>query len=483
VVVSATPADRCNLGHLTIDALSDDILLCIFDSYQQESEEDDGAWPWHVLVHICRRWRRVIFAFPAQLNLQPVCKSRRDVKSAMDIWPALPIRIRADLDRSVRADEDDILDVLEYRDRIAGIHLSCQTLSQTEKCVTWMQGSFPILTSLHLTTPPPTTFVVTNAFLGGSAPRLQRINLTGIYLPNLSNFLLSASDLVNLSLGDLPITGAGYISPEEMGACLSMLKRLQSLEITLTLGPPSFYPTSQRSSPLTPTALPALTMLSLKGPYEGLEALVAQIDAPLLNSGHLEFWGGPMSNMMRVPHFIHSTERFKFPNQVEVDFRYGAVTLYLDPLNSPTYFSLTSPCSTLSLQVILIEQIFERCPPLLSHVEQLELKGDSVWARYFATSWLGFLRPFIAVQTLCLSGEDLVPRVAHTLGNLKGKSATEVLPALHTILLWSFPSNECEVSRETARLLEPFIAAREHFKHPVVVLCEDLLGRKPFLDN
>ena len=50
--------------------------------------------------------------------------------------------------------------------------------------------------------------------------------------------------------------------------------------------------------------------------------------------------------------------------------------------------------------------------------------------RDLTTSWLGFLRAFTAVQTL-----GTVPRVAHTLGNLGGKGAAEVLPALHTILL------------------------------------------------
>jgi hypothetical protein len=71
----------------------------------------------------------------------------------------------------------------------------------------------------------------------------------------------------------------------------------------------------------------------------------------------------------------------------------------------------------------------------LSRVERLQLKGGTTWMRDLTTSWLGSLRAFTAVQTLHLSRDDLVPRVAHTLGNLGGQRAAEVVPALHTILL------------------------------------------------
>jgi len=46
-------------------------------------------------------------------------------------------------------------------------------------------------------------------------------------------------------------------------------------------------------------------------------------------------------------------------------------------------------------------------------------------------------------------------------------------------LLWVY--DQTEVTRETTRLLKPFIVVREHFKHSVVVQYEDLWGRTSFL--
>ena len=74
------------------------------------------------------------------------------------------------------------------------------------------------------------------------------------------------------------------------------------------------------------------------------------------------------------------------------------------------------------------------------------------------------LQPFIAVKTLHLSGTVTMPDVSRILGEL-AEEATEVLPALNTLVLsWS----RKEVS-EAARLVEPFLVARKHSEHPVVV--------------
>ena len=99
-VPSVMITDECSIGRLTIDIFSDDILLYIFNLYRQESKNVDDMWPWHALVHVCQRWRHIIFAWPHHLDLQLDCGSERAVVKALDIWPAnLPINIRIDLDR------------------------------------------------------------------------------------------------------------------------------------------------------------------------------------------------------------------------------------------------------------------------------------------------------------------------------------------------------------------------------------------------
>jgi hypothetical protein len=62
---------------VTIDALSDNVLLEIFDVYMDEyrfrtsstgntQHSYDG---WHTLVHVCDRWRCVVFASPRRLGM------------------------------------------------------------------------------------------------------------------------------------------------------------------------------------------------------------------------------------------------------------------------------------------------------------------------------------------------------------------------------------------------------------------------------
>jgi hypothetical protein len=87
-LLSTVELEGCHSGHSTIDVLPDDVLLCIFDSCRRLLDRD-GIWPWHTFVHVCQRWRRVIFGSPCYLRLHLVCKCKKDVQKMLDIWPAL----------------------------------------------------------------------------------------------------------------------------------------------------------------------------------------------------------------------------------------------------------------------------------------------------------------------------------------------------------------------------------------------------------
>ena len=388
------------------------------------------------------------------------------MKTALDIWPVLPISIQASFFDDT--DEDDIIGALEYRDRIAGIHLRGLTQSKLDKCVALMRQPFPVLTSLYLITINwEAAFVSTEVFLGRSGPRLKRVSLNHIQLQALPKLHSSASDLVELNLRDFQISGRGYISPEAMATCLSLLNRLRSLTIELQWQSATPLPASQCLPSLTPIVLPALTRFSLEGPTEYLEDLVARIEAPLLDDGHLELYGKPIFDIPRVLWFIHRTKMFKFLGRVAAHFWTADVSLVLHSSIGPANFYLAFPCTELRLQIALMERICTRCPTIFCHVERLELDGylslEHQWER--STSWLGFLRSFTAMQTLHLSGKGIMPYVARTLGGVAGERATEMLPSLNTLVL---SRSRREVSK-AALLLEPFIIAREHSGHPVVV--------------
>ncbi|KAH9968522.1 hypothetical protein BGW80DRAFT_1337992, partial [Lactifluus volemus] len=38
-----------------------------------DSYKATGPWKWHRLVHVCRRWRHIIFDSPRSLDLQLFC--------------------------------------------------------------------------------------------------------------------------------------------------------------------------------------------------------------------------------------------------------------------------------------------------------------------------------------------------------------------------------------------------------------------------
>ena len=443
----------------------------------------DGWGTWHKFVHVCRRWRHLIFAFPGYLDLRLECKSKTHMQAALDIWPALPLSIRAYLGVGDADDDDDIIGALEHRDRIAGIHLRrfnrSQQGSQLKKCMRLMQEPFPALTSLELRADGNITFDLTDAFLGGSAPLLQKILLCAgiIRFPSLSKLFSSTSGLVDLTLRGIPMTGEGHMSPDAITACLSVLTKLRFLTLIFPWQSTSSpYSTDQHPHPSAHTVLPALNYLSLRGPHHGgyIEDLLCRVSAPLLNEGHLQFYDEPMLHTPRVLQFIHRVKVFKLRCELEVYFfeESCAFTSFVSSVG-PAKFSLSFLCSGLPTQVATVERVLAQWPPLVSHVEFLELNDDyfiSEQKKWWAgiTPWLGFLRPFTAVQTLRLCGTATVSHVTHVLAGLEGERPTEVLPALRTIKV-DCPQQGASES-EILRLLQPFLVAREESGHPVVVV-------------
>jgi hypothetical protein len=176
-----------------------------------------------------------------------------------------------------------------------------------------------------------------------------------------------------------------------------------------------------------------------------------------------------MFDTPRVPQFIHRAKMFKSIGKVDVYFDEEFIIAALRSSIGPAKFRLSFPCSDFFVQVEIMEELCAQWPPLVSRVKFLRLDDgfyseDEAWQEDVAP-WLGFLRPFTAMQTLRICGEGPVSHVANVLGGLEGKGATEVLPTLSAIELHSAE----EVNSEASRLLEPFLVAREELEHPVVV--------------
>ncbi|KAH9970910.1 hypothetical protein BGW80DRAFT_1561978, partial [Lactifluus volemus] len=68
---------------VTIRSLPDNVLLDIFD-FCRMSSHDSFRW-WHALVHVCGRWRYIVFLSPLRLHLQLVCNANTPVKKTLDV--------------------------------------------------------------------------------------------------------------------------------------------------------------------------------------------------------------------------------------------------------------------------------------------------------------------------------------------------------------------------------------------------------------
>ena len=180
--------------------LPDDVLLEIFHFCVDPSEDTNkGIEAWQTLVQVCRLWRTVVFGSPCRLNLRLVCTPTTPARDLLDIWPALPIAIRGGYHHSIE-NIDNVVAALECSSRVRQIDFTNVFESELamEKLLAEMQVPFPELTRLILQ--PDEKMVLPDSFLGGSAPRLQYLQLNGISYPGLPKLLLSATHLTDLHL-------------------------------------------------------------------------------------------------------------------------------------------------------------------------------------------------------------------------------------------------------------------------------------------
>jgi hypothetical protein len=280
----------CSAGRMTtIDDLPENTLLDIFDFYRVTHIRPGSPykiWAWHVLVHVCQKWRQVVFASPRRLGLRLRCTPMTPVRKMLDIWPpSLPIIV--DNAHSHSDEDDNLIAALERRGRVCIISIEGLTHHQLERLATAMQEPFPLLTHLYLESKEATVAPTLPAtFMGGSAPRLQLLILSRISFPSLPSLVLSPEALTRIELHDIPSTN--YVPPEAMVSFLSTLTNLKYLVIEFKSSSPPTHPASQRDAiPSTRAVLPALTCLEFKGANKYLDDMLARIDAPRLRSPEL----------------------------------------------------------------------------------------------------------------------------------------------------------------------------------------------------
>jgi len=267
-----------------MNRLPNEVLLRIFDFLLERTDSIKVMNVWQTLVHVCRVWRNIILSSSRRLDsdLQLLCMGRNPVREMLHIWPAFPIVIVTGGDPNEdRA--DNIVAAFEQPGRVFEIFFEEISSEALDFFSGTMHGPFPQLTTLEITLGDTRQFFPTPL---GSAPRLRSIDLCDVPLSAVHKLLLSASDLVHLSLWHVPIWE--YVTPKKIAACLSSMTKLESMSLGFRF--PRHYPCpeSQRR-----TVLPALTSFHFEGPKGYLEDLKARLDTPRLDRVTVSYSNSP----------------------------------------------------------------------------------------------------------------------------------------------------------------------------------------------
>jgi len=331
-----------------------------------------------------------------------------------------------------------------------------------------MQEPFPALTSLQLWSKDDDEVpVISDSFLGGSAPRLQYLDLNCLPYLGLPKLLMSATHFVTLHLLDIP--HSGYISPKAMLTALSALTTLETFD--LRFQSPRSRPDrgSRRPSPPTHSVLPTLKYFKFRGVSEYLEDLVAPVDAPILDRLHITFFHQLIFDTPQLTQFISRTPHFRPQDEARVTFFNSAVVFTLPGIFDGE-LELGISCRQSDWQLSSLSQICGLSLPrgLMSSLEHLYTcegqHSQLSWQDDVENSeWLELLQPFTAVKELYLS-RGFAPCIAPVLQELVGERVGEVLPALQSLFL-----EELHPSGPVQEAIEKFVAVRQLSSHPISV--------------
>jgi hypothetical protein len=445
------------------DVLSDDVLLDIFDFYIDSASYEGtktAMEAWQLLVHVCRRWRSLVFRSPRRLNLQLFCTPETRARDALASWPALPLIVDGDM--TISSSMDNIIAALGHSNRVCRLSLEGLEDRHLEKVLEVVQVPFPELTYVRLFSSGETPPVIPDSFLGGSAPLLQFIDFSGIPFPGLPTLLLSATNLDNLSLLNIP--HSGYISPEAMVAALSALSSLRILSFDFRSR--RSHPDQETRSPPPPerSILPVLWHLYFGGATEYLEDFATLIDAPQLKSLEIGLFDQINFDTHQLAEFINRTPKLgEKRHEAHVEFAdrgalllFGTIDIFV-PFKEPVrrLSSVAQVCNC-ALSSTVDDLYIERQPiqsPLVWQNDAIEI-----------TRWSQLLLPFTAVKNLYLR-KEFAPGIAAALQGLAA-GITEVLPSLQNIFVEEL---EPSVPSSFQENIGQFVAARQLSDHPIVI--------------
>ena len=302
-----------------------------------------------------------------------------------------------------------------------------------------MQEPFPVLTSLNLSLYGRLTSStrIPDSFLGGSSPHLRYLSLENVSYPALPALLMSATNLVTVSLQNVP--HSGYISPEAMITSLSQLTKLESLKLRFQSSRSCRGRESQHYPLPTRVVLSFLTSFEFRGVSEYLEVLVARIHAPLLNYFDITFFSQPVFHTSYLSQFVSRIPKFRALKEARVVFSGGNISVRVPSPTHPlghTVLTMGISHKDPNWWPSSLARLYTSAFPLFLTVEHLYMRlPPAHWQLTEDSEWLELLHPFAAVKNLHLS-KKVALRIAPALEELAfDERITKELPALQNIFL------------------------------------------------
>ncbi len=424
---------------MTIGKLSNKVLLKIF---RYDLDVSPRSWP--RLVHVCRRWRRIVFGARSALNLRLFCTNGTPVSRTLDCWPVLPIVLlyggSPALDPPAPEDEADIMVALQQSHRVSSVSLTVTNSLRTK--FSKIKKRFRELEDLVLLSQDDVQLTLPNTFRWGAC--LRRLHLTRITFPSLTlvQRLSVCRDLVDIQLHE--ISSMENFPPGVFANALSWTPQLQSLSL-------HFLSTADYIAFTPPlplgelVLLPALSRLKFQGIARYLEGLVAGINAPGLKDIEITFSDDFKCDTPKLLEFINRIEMQKLHRRADIRSFRGAISLFLTQPEVPTCLKLQVFCKKLRSQPFYMARICSHFSAFLCRVDDLRISLEdelinATWPSSRQNNshpehWLGVIRQFGGAKQLHVAGYRST-NFARILTLSDGRRVSEtVLPTLQKLII------------------------------------------------
>jgi hypothetical protein len=287
-----------------------------------------------------------------------------------------PFPLIVDYDQSFQhvsaEDEEGIILALGQRNRVRCIYLLLN-VALLSKLISAIDDEFPALIFLRLATLSrhDTRMALPPTF---EAPHLRYLILTHFSSPIGCPFLSAAISLVKISL--VWIHPSTYPHPNDFLQHLSLLPLLEELHISFRSAVPSRDIERQllHTPIITHVTHPNLRIFNFGGVSSFLEAVLAHMAAPLLETFEMQFFNQLSFSIPHLQNFMMTAENLRF-SRAEFIFHHEAVAMfaYARLGSGSNNFGFSVPCRHLDWQVSSMTQISKDLNQLFSEVVDLTL--------------------------------------------------------------------------------------------------------------